>query len=594
MTGARNLWAVVVTLLVLAPPANAALVPGTGDDAAAHLQELLIWTGNYKGFVDGKVGAQTLEAISLFQSSQGNPPSGDLGPDELRELERLAKVAQKWAGFQMITDDQTGSRIGIPYGYVTRPGTVLSNGTRWSAADGSFDVETFALRDTDTLDSVQQSLCCLQGRTLDYQFREGVQFLLQGSDNNGSRKFFVRVAQSHGQLLGFTVTYDVSRTEDYFTTVNAIASSFDADPANPEASRNGLPSGGAPYQPPAQSAAEPSVAAISPDVIALNSRIQDLQQKLEGVLVKVGKEAPAPVEPAAGPQDLSVLLKRITQLEADLATAKKSADLGSASGSVIVHDGPKVALVVGINTYDNLGSDSELKKAVNDARSVKTALEGLGFKVIEAEDTRRQEFNRVWQQFLNEIKPKSAVAFYFAGHGGVIENSNYLLPRDIPQLNKGDEALFKSEGLSVNTLMDDLQQRHPKLAFVVIDACRNNPFHDPTRSISVSQRGLAPLQRVPTAPSDDEPGEPFGTYILFSAGDGEAALDRLDGDTASQANSVFTRSLLPLLPKLSIKRLAEQVSLDVTGLAKTEHYQQHPAKYDSLRVDVCLTNACNR
>ena len=38
-----------------------------------------------------------------------------------------------------------------------------------------------------------------------------------------------------------------------------------------------------------------------------------------------------------------------------------------------------IAFVVGIDTYDNLGQGEQLRKAVNDARAVAAALEGLGY-----------------------------------------------------------------------------------------------------------------------------------------------------------------------------------------------------------------------
>jgi hypothetical protein len=44
----------------------------------------------------------------------------------------------------------------------------------------------------------------------------------------------------------------------------------------------------------------------------------------------------------------------------------------------------RVALVVGINKYDNLPRERQLAKAVNDARAM-AALKAIGFDVIKAE-----------------------------------------------------------------------------------------------------------------------------------------------------------------------------------------------------------------
>src|SRR5215470_16141880 len=57
----------------------------------------------------------------------------------------------------------------------------------------------------------------------------------------------------------------------------------------------------------------------------------------------------------------------------------------------------RVALVVGIDTYDNFSPDLQLKKAVNDARAVSAAFKELGFQVIAAENTKRDGFLKAWQ-----------------------------------------------------------------------------------------------------------------------------------------------------------------------------------------------------
>jgi len=53
----------------------------------------------------------------------------------------------------------------------------------------------------------------------------------------------------------------------------------------------------------------------------------------------------------------------------------------------------RVALVVGINKYDNLPRERQLAKAVNDARAMEAALKAVGFDVIKAEDVGRSAFN---------------------------------------------------------------------------------------------------------------------------------------------------------------------------------------------------------
>jgi hypothetical protein len=74
---------------------------------------------------------------------------------------------------------------------------------------------------------------------------------------------------------------------------------------------------------------------------------------------------------------------------------------------------------------------------------------------------------------------------------------------------------------------------------------------------------------------------PSGTFALYSAGRGEAALDRLSDDDRNP-NSVFTRVLLPALARsdLDLPALAVEVREEVTRLTQTVNHAQRPAYYD--------------
>jgi hypothetical protein len=62
---------------------------------------------------------------------------------------------------------------------------------------------------------------------------------------------------------------------------------------------------------------------------------------------------------------------------------------------------------------------------------------------------------------------------------------------------------------------------------------------------------------------------PGGTFIMYSAGAGESALDRLPGTDPDNVNSVYTRRLIPLVkkPGLPLHELARQLRQEVHDLA---------------------------
>ena len=235
------------------------------------------------------------------------------------------------------------------------------------------------------------------------------------------------------------------------------------------------------------------------------------------------------------------------------------------------------ALVVGIDRYDRI---DDLRSARNDARAVGAALEGAGFAATVLLDVDRRELLRGLADFARRLNPGDEAVFYFAGHGVEVAGRNYLLPADIPALAPGDEVILDSEALPVDRVLAAITERGVRLSLLILDACRDNPFpRQGTRSLGTT-RGLARLE------------PPGGTMIVFSAGAGQAALDRL-GPTDTDPNSVFTRVLLPLIqePGLPLHEAARQLRAEVQRLAATARHDQRPAVYDETIGDFVLVAA---
>jgi hypothetical protein len=242
--------------------------------------------------------------------------------------------------------------------------------------------------------------------------------------------------------------------------------------------------------------------------------------------------------------------------------------------------GKRIAFVVGINQYEHLGDDRQLTNAINDAHSVAKELGNLGFNVIPAEDATRSEFNSKWQDILDTIKPDDTLVFYFSGHGVQIEGQNFLLPSDIPYIKFGRQEQIKRESISLSEMLLDLKtgdRKPPRITLMILDACRDNPLIPPGYKSVAHQGGLANI-----AP-------PEGTFIMYSAAAGQVSLDRLGEDDTAK-NSVYTRTLLPLMekPGLTLPALAQEVRRQVSKLAKSVGEKQQPAYFDQLNGAFCL------
>jgi hypothetical protein len=230
----------------------------------------------------------------------------------------------------------------------------------------------------------------------------------------------------------------------------------------------------------------------------------------------------------------------------------------------------KRAFVVGIDRYDNLPEQAQLKKAVGDARAMGETFAQLGYTVTADTNTTRPRFNDRWQSFLQSIRPGDSVAFVFSGHGIEINGANYLLPRDVPRIRLGRDEQLKRESLSLSEILADLRERKPRFSLIILDAFRDNPFEEGTRTVG-GARGLARVE------------PPQGTFIMFSAGAYQTALDRLS-DADREPTSIYTRTLVPLLRTqgLSLLDLADRVGEQVRDLAATVPHQQTPAFYSGV------------
>ncbi len=234
------------------------------------------------------------------------------------------------------------------------------------------------------------------------------------------------------------------------------------------------------------------------------------------------------------------------------------------------------ALVIGNDAYAEV---PRLQKAVNDAVAISGALEAQGFTVATLTDAPRRAMNRAISNFTQGLRPGDTALVFYAGHGVEIDGENYLLPVDIEAPGSGDGDFVKAESIALSRLLDRIRATGARTTLAIIDACRENPFAQSGGRGIGTARGLG---RVIA---------PEGTFVIFSAGAGQLALDRLSDEDANR-NSVFTRSLLPRLaePDLELREMVGEVRQDVRDLAASVGHQQFPAYYDELLGDFYLAS----
>jgi uncharacterized caspase-like protein len=196
-------------------------------------------------------------------------------------------------------------------------------------------------------------------------------------------------------------------------------------------------------------------------------------------------------------------------------------------------------------------------------------LGAAGFAVTLKLDLGERQMKDALRSFRMTVQGGDEAIVFFAGHGVQIGAANYLLPVDI----RGDsEEQVKDEAIPLQRIMDDLGERKARFSMAIIDACRDNPFKNSGRSIG--GRGLAPTSAA------------SGQMVIFSAGAGQQALDRL-GDKDRDPNGLFTRVFLKEMskPGVPVDRVVRNVRNQVVELAKRAGHEQVPALYDQTLGD---------
>jgi hypothetical protein len=234
------------------------------------------------------------------------------------------------------------------------------------------------------------------------------------------------------------------------------------------------------------------------------------------------------------------------------------------------HADKRMALVIGNDRYTNLAANEQLQKAVNDSRAIGGALRNIGFEVISGENLGRGALLGKFDELIQRVGAGDTAFFFFSGHGVALDGINYILPADVPNVAAGQEARLKGEALGEQYIITELTGRGVRVAVVVLDACRTNPFARP------GGKGVVGVAKGLLLPPPVQ-----GVFSFYAASSGQTALDRLsDGD--ANPNSVFTRVLAPALekPGLDLTDLARDVREEVARIAQTGGHVQRPAYYD--------------
>jgi formylglycine-generating enzyme required for sulfatase activity len=217
----------------------------------------------------------------------------------------------------------------------------------------------------------------------------------------------------------------------------------------------------------------------------------------------------------------------------------------------------RVALVIGNGAY----SEAPLRNPVNDAQSMKAALESCKFQVTLLTDASKRQMEDAIRAFGDTIRGGAVGLFYFAGHGVQVKSVNYLVPIGA-RMDREDEVAYQA--VEAGLVLDKMDAAKNQLNILILDACRNNPFARSWRG--AGDKGLAQVKA------------PTGSLIAYATAPGSTAADGT-GD-----HGLYTEALLAQLkePGLELEKVFKRVREKVLD---GSHRQQTPWESNSTVGD---------
>ena len=211
----------------------------------------------------------------------------------------------------------------------------------------------------------------------------------------------------------------------------------------------------------------------------------------------------------------------------------------------------KFALVIGNSSYTGI---SRLTNPVNDANDMEVALRNLGFTVEKVLNGNLEQMENAILNLKRRLgnTRNTYGFFFFAGHGVQSSGENYLIP--VTADNIRSETQLRDRAVSLQFVLDSMNEAGNELNMVVLDACRDNPFGW-ARSGS---RGLGIVSRAPT-----------GSIVMYATGANSTA------DDGAGRNGIFTGHLLNNLrtPGLSVFDVFDRT---MDAVIRTTNGRQHP------------------
>jgi uncharacterized caspase-like protein len=228
-----------------------------------------------------------------------------------------------------------------------------------------------------------------------------------------------------------------------------------------------------------------------------------------------------------------------------------------------------IAVIIGIDHYQNLGRGDQLNYAVHDARGVATLLKDkYSFKTITLynENATRARIMKILQGDLTDTGANDAVLIYFAGHGITLKTPQGMLGYLLPS----DGSVKRNEmhkNISMHQIKSDIcpliQAKH---VLIIADACFGGLLLSTRATNTIPSNDFSYLKEITSEQV---------RQIITAGGMDERVLDEGRG-----GHSVFTGRLIEKLEQIdryiTARQLGEDLKQKVYSDAMSRGHTQRP------------------
>ena len=188
-----------------------------------NVQEHLVWTGHYDGFLDGIIGPRSRAAVAAFQKALGTTADGLLTEEEAEKLFEAGTKAREKARFTLGNETVAGLYIGLPYAVTDFAGEA-EDGIFYNDPQERFRIRTFRSTGVDGQLFADEAFADVEGYERSYVHVDGGQVVVIGLD--ATEHLYLRALRRGNELRGFYVWYDKALDETHRHLVVAMANSL--------------------------------------------------------------------------------------------------------------------------------------------------------------------------------------------------------------------------------------------------------------------------------------------------------------------------------------------------------------------------------